>query len=157
MPGLLVCVAICEGAGALGGLATSTSVTTWYPALAKPAFTPPAWLFGPAWTLLYALMGGALWLVWRRRAEQPARVRPALWLFAVQLALNVAWSYAFFAARSPRGAVAVIAALLAAIGATAWAFARVSRPAAWMLAPYAAWVVFAAALNVAIAWLNPGA
>jgi tryptophan-rich sensory protein len=122
----------------------------WYAELAKPAWNPPAWVFGPAWTLLYTLMAVAAWLVWRRDGWR----RPLL-LYCVQLALNAAWSPIFFGARQPGWALVVIVALWAAILLTLLSFRRVSKPAGWLFAPYLAWVTFATALNFALWRLNP--
>jgi tryptophan-rich sensory protein len=104
------------------------------------------------WILLYAVMGVAAWLVWRS-AEAPGR-RAALGLFLVQLALNGAWSWIFFGRHAIGGALVEIALLWLAILATLFAFRRVSRRAAWLLAPYLAWVTFASALMFAIWRLN---
>lgn len=122
----------------------------WYRALAKPAWTPPTWVFAPVWTVLYVLIAVAAWLVWlqRRRLDLPL----VLWLG--QLALNGAWSWLFFGLERPGLAALDIVALLAAILVTMMAFARVSRPAALLLVPYALWVGYAAALNLAIWRLN---
>ena len=122
----------------------------WYTALAKPAWTPPGWLFGPVWTVLYVMIAISAWLVWQR---QP-RVSPALALWVAQLALNGIWSWLFFGLERPGLAAIDIVVLLAAIIATALAFARESRPAALLLVPYALWVSFATALNLAIWRLN---
>jgi tryptophan-rich sensory protein len=147
---LLLALIICIGGGAASGLATPPG--EWYAALAKPAWTPPGWLFGPAWTLLYTLMAVAVWTVWRRR--QQTSVRVPLTLFAVQLALNFAWTPLFFGMHQPGLALAEILVMLAAIVATTVSFARVSPAAAWMMVPYGAWVCFATALNWAIWKLN---
>lgn len=149
---LLGCIVCCELAGVVPSLLTAGDVATWYPTLVKPWFTPPSWVFGPVWTTLYFLMGVALYLVWRR-AESRAR-RTALVLFAVQLALNAAWTLVFFGAREILGGLAVILALLAVLVATVAAFARVDRRAAALLVPYALWVGFATLLNVGIWRLN---
>ena len=93
-------IAICLLAGALGGWVTSQSVAEWYPALNKPAWNPPAWVFAPVWTTLYVMMAVAAWLVWKK-APRGSGVRLALVLFFVQLALNCLWSFLFFGARSP--------------------------------------------------------
>jgi len=135
------------------GLATARGVSEWYPALAKPAFTPPDWLFGPVWTVLYLLMGVAAWLVWRRGRE--LRVGIPLLLFTVQLLLNGLWSVLFFGLRSPGAAAVDILVLWVTIALTIGAFHRVSRPAATLLLPYWGWVTFAAILNLAIWTLNP--
>lgn len=123
----------------------------WYAALAKPRWTPPSWVFGPVWTLLYVLMGVAAWLVWDRH-RNAARV--ALNLFVLQLIVNAAWSWLFFGLRSPALAFAGIVLLWALILATVIAFRRLRPPAAALLLPYLAWVTFAAALNFAIWRLN---
>jgi tryptophan-rich sensory protein len=141
----------CFLAAGLGSLFTMVSLGSWYSGLAKPPWTPPSWVFGPVWTVLYAMMAVAGWLVWRRGV-------PASWLalrwFAVQLTLNVAWSAFFFGLQMPGLAVAEILALWVAIAATLRASWRVSRPAGVLLIPYLLWVSFAVALNVAIWRLN---
>src|SRR5688500_19042710 len=112
----LALLAVCLVAMAVGGLLTAAGVRDWYPNLRKPAWTPPDGVFAPVWVALYALMAVAAWLVWRR-VRWPG-CRAALGLFAVQLALNVAWSGLFFALRSPRVAFAEILLLWCAIAAT---------------------------------------
>lgn len=150
--GLGLFLLACFGVAALGGVATSSSVTTWYPALAKPSWTPPSWLFGPVWTALYALMAVAAWLVWRRL--ETGRGKPALALFALQLALNLAWSLLFFGLRSPLAGLVDIGLLWGTIVATAVAFGRIVPLAGWLFVPYVLWVSFATALNFAIVRLN---
>jgi tryptophan-rich sensory protein len=150
--GLVVFLAICFAAAGLGGAATYPRIESWYAALAKPAWTPPGWLFGPVWTVLYAAMAVAAWLVWRKSGLGGARV--PLSLFGVQLALNVAWSWAFFGFRSPGLAFVDIVLLLAAILATLAAFWRKSPGAGLLLVPYLGWSGFAAALNFAIWRMN---
>lgn len=125
----------------------------WYDSLAKPAWTPPGWAFPVVWTTLYTLMGTAAWLVWRRGSETPGR-RRALATYAVQLALNAAWTPVFFGAHRMLAALGVIVALWLAIAATCVAFRRVSPVAGWMLAPYLAWVTLATALNLEFWRLN---
>lgn len=124
----------------------------WYAALNKPAWSPPGWLFGPVWTLLYVLMAVAAWLVWREGGW--ARQRRALALYCGQLVLNAAWTPLFFGLRQPGWALIEIVLLWVAILATLVAFARVRRPAAWLLAPYLGWVSFAAFLNFTLWRLN---
>lgn len=149
MAGWLV---LCFSVATLGGLLTRTSVETWYRALDKPGFTPPDGVFGPVWTVLYALMAVAAWRVWRRGAV-PGRAW-ALGLFMVQLALNLAWSALFFGMQWIGGALADIVLLLVAIGATALAFRRLDPLAGWLLLPYGLWVAYATVLNGAIWALN---
>ncbi len=124
----------------------------WYPTLRKPAWNPPNWIFGPVWTVLYLMMATAGWLVWLDR--DVSSVGFALALFAMQLALNVSWTAIFFGLRNPGAAFIEIVALWIAIAATISQFAQVRTGAAWLLAPYAAWVSFAAALNFEIWRLN---
>jgi tryptophan-rich sensory protein len=149
---VVVGILVCEGVGVLAAWATQTSVTTWYPTLTKPGFTPPNWLFAPVWTVLYALMGGAAALVWRA-GDGPA-VRWALWLFGVQLLLNGAWSFAFFWAQSPALGLLVIAVLWAAVAGTTERFFRIRPAAGGLLVPYLLWVTYAAALNGGVWLLN---
>ena len=149
---LVVFVGLCLAVGALGGWATAASVKDWYPALNKPSFNPPDWLFGPVWTVLYAMMGVAAWRVWFKAWGDRAR-RP-LALFALQLALNLGWSVTFFGLHAIGAAVVVIVALEAAILGTMRAFRRIDGVAAALLVPYALWVAFATLLNVTIWRLN---
>jgi len=149
-----VAIIICEAAGALGALFTSTSVTGWYVTLVRPALAPPPWIFGPVWTTLYLLMGVAVWLVWHSTSVAREERRRALWLFALQFGLNAVWSPIFFGAHALGWALIEIALLWLAIVATIRAFARVSRAAAWLMAPYLAWVTFATYLTYALWLLN---
>ena len=144
---LLIFLAISFGAASFGALFTPGE---WYAALSKPVWTPPNWIFGPVWTVLYVLIGISAWLVWR---TQP-RLGVALGLWGAQLGLNTIWSWLFFGLERPALAAIDVAVLLIAIIATAYEFARVSRPAALLLLPYALWIAYATALNIAIWRLN---
>ena len=150
----ILAVGICFIAAGIGSLFTFASVSTWYPKLIKPPFSPPSWVFGPAWTILYLLMGISLFLVlekgWKR-----TDIREGVLLFGVQLALNVAWSFLFFGLQSPLAGLAGIVLLWIAILATILRFREISRPAAFLLIPYILWVSFAMILNAAIFILNP--
>jgi translocator protein len=137
---------------AVGGMFTSAGMPDWYMGLEKPAFNPPSWVFGPAWTALYIMMAVAAWLVWKAPGFQGARA--ALTLYFVQLGLNLAWSGIFFALRSPGWALVEIVLLWVAIAATTRLFFRHSAAAGWLMVPYLGWVTFAAALNAAIWRLN---
>lgn len=148
-----VSVALALGAGVIGGVATASSVTTWYAGLNKPAFNPPNAVFAPVWTTLYVLMALAAWRVWRAPGPDRER-RTALAVYGLQLVLNLAWSLIFFGLRAPGIALAEVAALLVAVIACAACFWRVDRIAGLMLLPYAAWVAFASALNFEIWRLN---
>jgi benzodiazapine receptor len=149
---LVACIGICLGVGAIGGWVTAASVEDWYPTLNKPSFNPPDWVFGPIWTVLYVLMGIAAWRIWSKARGD--RARGPLALFALQLALNLGWSVAFFGLRAIGAALVVIVALEAAILLTILAFRRIDRLATGLLLPYALWVAFATVLNVAIWQLN---
>ncbi|MCO5724617.1 TspO/MBR family protein [Robiginitalea marina] len=150
---IALAVAICLLVGALSGLATQTSVDTWYTTLNKPSFNPPNWVFGPVWTLLYLLMGVAAGLVWTRGTGQGPRNK-ALALFAFQLLLNASWSLVFFGLQMPLPALFILVALLALIALTIMAFRKVSPAAAYLMVPYLLWVAFAGILNFKIVELN---
>jgi benzodiazapine receptor len=139
-------------AGALGTIPTAAAIPTWYRTLDKPSWNPPAQVFGPVWTTLYALMAIAILLVRRERRDGSADRAQAV--FGLQLALNLAWSFVFFGGRSPRGGVVVIGLLWASIVATIAEFWPIKRSAALLLVPYLGWVSFASALNTEIARRN---
>jgi tryptophan-rich sensory protein len=149
--GLLGWLLLAFAAAALGAVA-SVDAASFYAQLSKPSWAPPGWLFGPVWSVLYALMGIAAWLVWR--APGPRAV--ALGLFVAQLGANALWSWLFFAWH--RGALAAVEVLvlLALIVATIAAFRRSSRLAALLLLPYLLWVSFASVLTWTIWRSNPG-
>ncbi len=155
---LLAAIAVCELAGVIGSVFTTPSITGWYAGIIKPDLNPPAWVFGPVWTTLFALMGIAAFLVWSSYAdagvEKKKQIKSALSVFAIQLVLNTFWSIIFFGLHSPGGACVEIVFLWLAILATIIAFAKVSKPAAWLLVPYIAWVSFAGYLNFSIWMLN---
>lgn len=151
--GFVIAVIVPEVVGAVSGIATQSSVSTWYPTLDKPWFTPPDAVFAPTWITLYAVMGVASWLVWREGPRR-AKTQIALAVYAVHLVLNAAWSLVFFGLRAPGGGLVVIVLLLVALLATMRTFARVRRFAAWLLAPYLGWVLYATALNAAVWWMN---
>lgn len=149
----LICIIGTVAVGSLSGLATATSIETWYSTLQKPAFDPPNWIFGPVWTILYILMGTAAGMVWNTRHNGP-QLRNAMVIYIVQLLLNASWSLVFFGLHSPVGALANIILLFAAIVLCIRAFASTMRQAAFLLYPYLAWVSFATVLNSAIVVLN---
>jgi tryptophan-rich sensory protein len=137
---------------AIGGIATASGVRDWYPSLNKSAWNPPAWIFGPVWTVLYLSIAVAGFLAWRA-----AGFRGAKWVmvvFTLQLMLNAAWSWIFFGLRQPGWAFVEITLLWLAIVVTAIALFRVSRVGGTLFLPYLLWVTFAAALNFAIWRLN---
>lgn len=141
-------------AGVLGSIPTTKGLKTWYPSLKKPLFTPPGWLIGPVWTLLYLLMGVASWWVWTERKAQPERVDEALTWYGGQLLLNVLWSYLFFGLRLPGVAFLGIIALWGMVWQTMMKFSRVHGEAAWLLAPYLGWLTLVAPFNAMLWWLN---
>jgi len=151
---LVIAIFFSELAGIIGSIFTGRSLSTWYAALRKPAFSPPNSLFAPVWTTLFLLMGIAAYLVWVKDGSNP-KVRLALGTFLVQLILNIFWSYLFFGLQNPLAAFIEIIFLWLAILATIVVFWRVSRTAAWLLVPYLLWVSFAAVLNFSIVQLNP--
>jgi tryptophan-rich sensory protein len=144
-------IASALAAGGLGAWATSRNVRIWYPLLHKPAWNPPAWLFGPVWTVLYILMGVSAWRAWRIRL--PAG-RAIVAVYFVQLAVNASWSVLFFGLRQPAWALADIAVLWALLAWIQASLARADRLAAWLWLPYLLWVSFASVLNFAIVRLN---
>lgn len=152
--GLALLLAASFLVAALGGSATATSVGNWYPTLAKPPWTPPSWLFGPVWTVLYGTMAIAAWLVWRRGGLRLPANRLPLAAYVLQLVLNCAWSWLFFGLRRPDWALLDVVLLWLAIAVTTVLFFRRVRAAGWLLLPYLAWVAYAAALNLAIVQLN---
>lgn len=148
---LAVFLALAFAVSWIGSAITLPKIPSWYASLAKPPFNPPPWVFGPVWTALYVLMSVAAWRVWM--SSRPGRNRALGWYFA-QLALNALWSPVFFGMQQPRLAFGVIVALLVAIVFTILRFWALDRVAAWLLAPYLAWVAFATLLNGSIAVLN---
>lgn len=150
---LALLIALTLGIGALGSLSTAPKIAGWYAGLDKPFFTPPGFVFGPVWSALYVLMAIAAWRVWQAPATPGERRAAAAW-FGLQLLLNGLWPHAFFGLESPGAGLAILIALLVALAFTMRAFWSIDRPAALLLAPYAAWSAFALALNGAIVVLN---
>lgn len=133
-----------------GSLASTSGVDGWYADADKPAWTPPNWVFGPVWTVLYVVMAVAAWLIWRRHGRAATT---ALVLYGVQLALNAAWTPVFFGAEQLGLGLAIILALEVALVATIVAFHRLTPWVAWLLGPYLAWVLYATTLNAGLAAL----
>ena len=140
-------------AGLLGGLFTAGAIPGWYGTLVKPVFNPPNWLFGPVWTILYLMMGIALFLIWSS-GESRDRIKSATWIFLLQLVLNTLWSLLFFGLHQPALAFAEIIMLWLAILWTIFSFRKISRQTIYLLFPYLAWVSFAAFLNFTLWRLN---
>lgn len=149
---LVTSLLICQMAGFLGSLFTTPAIPQWYAGLNKPPFTPPNWIFSPAWITLFVLMGLSLFLVWQRKGQP--YVRAAFIFFFIQLTLNVLWSIAFFGLKSPLLGLIDILLLWMAILLTILTFFKVSRWAGLLLIPYLLWVSFAAVLNYYLWTLN---
>jgi len=147
LPSLIAFLAATFLVAALGAQFTPGE---WYASLVKPAFNPPNWIFAPVWSVLYAMMAVAAWLVW---CETQTLGRPII-LWFVQLVLNATWSWLFFGLERPDLAAVEILVLLGVILALAAAFFRIHRLAGWLLVPYIAWVSFASVLNIALWRLN---
>ena len=150
---LVISIVACQCAGLIGSIFTMPAISTWYETLAKPSFTPPNWLFAPAWVTLYVLMGVAVFLVWRKGLGIK-NVKAALITFLVQLVLNALWSALFFGAKSLVGGAVVIVLLWIAILFTILRFFKISTAAGGLLIPYILWVTFASALNISILALS---
>lgn len=147
------CILICYAAAAIGTVFTAQSIPTWYAAQVKPPLNPPNWIFGPVWSILYTMMGIAIFLV-IKDGITPGVVKAAVWMFAAQLAFNTLWSVVFFGAKNALFAIPIIALMWGCILGCIILFWGISRPASVMMMPYLLWVSFASYLNVGIYWLN---
>ncbi|MBW3015581.1 tryptophan-rich sensory protein [Candidatus Woesearchaeota archaeon] len=148
---LIISVVVPFIASAIGSVFTASSVNTWYIDLVKPSFNPPSWVFGPVWTVLYLMIGIALYLVWMKGFQKH---RTEIAWFGGQLCLNALWSILFFGLRNPRLAFVEIIFLWFAILVTGIKFYKVSKPAGYLFLPYLLWVSFAGVLNYFIFILN---
>ncbi len=151
---ILLFVVTCIAVGYLSGMATQSSVTTWFPTLIKPSFNPPSWVFAPVWSMLYIMMGIAAGLVWNRIDYEREVVRKALLFFVIQLILNALWSILFFGMKNPFLAFIEIILLWLMIYETYVKFGKIDKIAGYLFIPYLLWVSFAAVLNGSIWWLN---
>ncbi len=150
----ILSVLLCESVGFVGGFFTASSVGTWYSKLRKPALSPPNWVFGPVWTLLYFLMGVSLYILVTHDISDK-KTKTALFFFALQLILNIGWSFFFFGLRNPIYAFFEIILLWTVIALTIITAYKVDRVAGLILIPYLVWTGFAAYLNYGIMRLNP--
>ncbi len=148
-----ISVLVCLLVGFLASIATQSSVNTWYTTLEKPFFTPPNYLFGPVWTVLYVLMGISAGIVWSRGLHH-IWVKTALYHFVFQLLFNALWSVVFFSLQEVFWALLTIITLIVLILLTIKWFKVVNNTAAYLLIPYAIWVIYAMALNFEIWRLN---
>lgn len=151
---LISSITICEVAGLISGIFTIQSIPTWYATLSKPFFSPPTFLFGPIWTILYFLMGISLYLVWSKKTKKKEYKKGTIQVFILQLAANFLWSVLFFGLHSITGALIDILFLWFLIFVTVIKFSRISRSASYLLIPYLYWVSFAVILNLFFAILN---
>jgi len=150
---LIFSICLCFLVAFFGSLATFSSIATWYAHLNKPFFNPPNFIFGPVWSVLYVLMGISLFLVWDKGLKNK-KVKVAVEVFILQLALNLLWSLVFFGLHLPFAAFLIIIALWISIFYTMSLFKKISDTAYWLLVPYVCWVSFAMILNFFIAILN---
>ncbi len=149
---LIISMGITLMIGMIGGLFTSSSVGTWYVEINKPEWNPPNWIFGPVWTTLYILMGIAIFLIWKKRAQYSIAL--AMSFYVIQLLLNLLWSLLFFGLQNPQLAFFEVLILLSAIVITTVKFWKISKAAAILMIPYILWVSFASLLNFSIWQLN---
>lgn len=150
---LIISILACVALGSIGGIATASSIDTWYANVNKPSFNPPNWLFAPVWTTLFTLMGIAAALVWQEGINNKT-VKNALVLFGIQFLLNMIWSWLFFGMQNPKLAFIEIIVLWVFIFLTIRAFFGVKNTSGWLLVPYILWVSFASVLNFCIWQLN---
>jgi translocator protein len=147
-------ILLCQAAGAFGAVFTAKAIPTWYAKLKRPSFNPPNWVFAPVWTLLYTLMGVALYRLWCLAPDSPERSL-ALGLFFLQLVLNALWTPLFFGRHALWASFIEILFMLAAIVAMTLELTKIEMVSAWLMVPYTAWVSFATLLNYSYAKINP--
>jgi len=150
---LIIAILICQLAGVIGSVFSTPSIETWYATLQKPFFSPPNWVFGPVWITLYTLMGISLYFVWNKDLKN-REVKISISIFAVQLALNILWSFLFFRLQNPFYGLIEIIILWVVILITILKFYKVDKRAGLILLPYIFWVSIATALNYYVWILN---
>lgn len=150
---LMVSIIIVEAVGGIGAIFTTPAIPVWYASLKKSSLNPPNWIFGPAWTILFLLIGVSLFLIWRQ-AIAGENVRLAITVFVFQIALNVLWSIIFFGLKLPLAGFVEIIVLWIVILANTIVFYRISAAAGLLLIPYLCWVGFASYLNLSVYLLN---
>jgi len=150
---LIVSILTCQLAGIIGAVFTISAIPLWYNNLTKPSFNPPSWIFSPVWTMLYIMMGIALFIVWTTKSKSKEKTE-AILIFFLQLSLNALWSPIFFGAQSPFMGLIIIILLWITILITIIKFFKVSKVAGGLLVPYFLWVSFATILNFSIWQLN---
>jgi tryptophan-rich sensory protein len=157
---LVGAIVVSQCAGLIGSLFTFSAIPNWYATIVKPSFNPPSWIFGPVWTTLYVLMGISAFLIWKKLDHKilpnlnGKKIKIALIIFGVQLFLNALWSIIFFGLHQPGFAFVEMILLWLAIILTMISFAKISKPAMYLLIPYILWVSFAGFLNFTLWQLN---
>lgn len=149
----IICIAIVMGLGFASGLSTANSITEWYSTLNKPFFSPPNWIFGPAWTILYILIGISIARIWHNGFNHPAQ-KSVITLFIIQMILNLIWSPVFFSMKLPVAAIIIIISLWLMIIAYIRKSKEIDKMASYLFIPYLLWVTFATMLNAGIIYLN---
>lgn len=145
-------IILCIMTGMLSSIFTTEGLIKWYPSLVKSPFNPPNGIFAPVWSVLYILMGVSVWLAWRNRENKD--FISAFVIFIVQLIFNFLWTFCFFYLQSPLLSLIDIVLLDVSLGLMVWFFARLSKTAAFLLFPYAVWLLFATYLNAYIVYAN---
>ena len=154
---LIVSIGVSQLAGIIGSFFTFSAITDWYQYLNKPFFSPPNWIFGPVWTILYTLMGISLYLNWiklsdKKFAKQRSYIQNSVIIFLVHLVVNSVWSIIFFSFQDLLGALVVVVILWSMILWMIVRFKKTDRWASYLLYPYLGWVSFASVLNFTL-WL----
>jgi len=137
----------------LAGLITSESIGRWYNSLKKAPWNPPAWVFGPVWSLLYMMMVVAVWIISQSKSIKNKKNKAYI-LFCFQLFFNGLWSFLFFGLQNPGWALIDLVVLTILIALTFLSFYRINKKAGFLLLPYLLWTIYALSLNIAIWWLN---
>lgn len=150
---IFLSIALCLCVGGIAGSVTQAAIPVWYAGLNKPFFTPPNWLFGPVWTLLYILMGWSAGWIWSYGSHHKW-VKTALYHFAVQLVLNGLWSLVFFGYKNILGGILIILTLIILVILTIKWFKIINKKASYLLYPYLGWLLYATALNIGVYLLN---
>lgn len=151
---LLISLLLPQLAGFLGSFFTRPAISSWYTFLKKPSFSPPNWVFGPAWITLYFLMGISIYLIWTSSSKEKTESKKIFVLFWIHLLVNALWSLVFFGLKSPAGALVNIIILWVLIIILIIKFWRINKWASYLLIPYFFWVTFASILNYSIWFLN---
>lgn len=150
---LISSIVLCQMAGIIGSVFTISAIPNWFQTLAKPALSPPNWIFAPVWTILYTLMGISLYLIWQNGLNKK-EVKSAINLFLIHLAANALWTIIFFGIKNLTLAFLEILVLLALIVAVMIKFHKINKTAAYLLIPYLIWVSFATYLSFSFWLLN---